>query len=64
MIPFKGKAKVAKAYKTPNSPMPGYLKGKGSASADTGVGGVRGNRMPSDLTGEWQNVPFPSKNTK
>ena len=63
MIPFKGKAKVAKAYKTPSKKMPGYLKGKGAA-VPSGNGGTLGNRMPPDLGGDWQNVPYPSHNPK
>ncbi len=61
MIPFKGKTKVAKAFKTPSNKMPGYLKGKGAA-VRSGNGGILGNRMPTDLGDGWENVPYPSKN--
>lgn len=63
MIPFKGKTKVAKAYKTPSKEMPGYLKGN-AAVVPCGNGRVLGNRMPTDLGGDWQDVPYPSKNPK
>jgi hypothetical protein len=63
MIPFKGKTKVAKAYKTPSNKMPGHLKGSGGA-VRSGNGGILGNRMPTDLGGDWAKVPYPSQNPK
>ena len=64
MIPFKGKTKVAKAKVPSGDPFPYKGRKPGAAPARLGKPAAPPSKMPSDLGGDWQNVPYPSKNPK